>query len=362
MSGRDGDEAFMLRALELAREHTGLTGTNPSVGCVVVKGGEVVGEAVTAIGGRPHAETQALDMAGQRAKGADVYVTLEPCSHYGKTPPCATALVAAEVARVVVCLTDPDPRVAGRGLSILRDEGITVETGLMEEEGRRALAGYLMRQTQNRPHVTLKLAVSADGMLGRRGEEVIITGPEVKQEVFRLRAQSDAILVGIGTVLSDDPELTVRIPGLEDRSPIRIVMDRKLQIPVDSKLVETAGQVPVVVLVGLEALSDEGLASRREQLRAAGVELLEYHDVLTFLHMLAGRGFSSLMVEGGAVVARAFLRAGLVDRIILSEGIVTVGEGGLESPVTASDMPRGFQLIRSTALGRDRLLEFERSN
>ena len=362
MAGGGNDGAFMARALELSRQHLGLTGTNPSVGCVVVKNGEIVGEAVTAVGGRPHAETQALETAGARAEGADVYVTLEPCSHYGHTPPCANALVAAKVARVVACLTDPDPRVAGRGLSILRDAGIAVEQGLMQEEGRRALAGYLTRQTKNRPHVTLKLAVSADGMLGRRGEEVTITGPEVKQAVFRLRAESDAILVGIGTVLSDDPELTVRIPGLEDRSPIRIVVDRKLQIPVTSKLVQTARQVPVIVLVGEQVASDETLAEKREQLRAAGVEIVHCRDLASLLRTLAERGLSSLMVEGGAVVARAFLDAGLVDRIILSEGVVTVGVGGLESPVTASDMPREFTLIRSSELGRDRLFEYERSS
>jgi diaminohydroxyphosphoribosylaminopyrimidine deaminase/5-amino-6-(5-phosphoribosylamino)uracil reductase len=351
----------MARALELSRLHAGLTESNPSVGCVVVKDGKIVGEAVTAVGGRPHAETQALDLAADKAKGADVYVTLEPCSHYGKTPPCANALVAAQVARVVVCLTDPDPRVAGRGLSILRDAGIAVETGLMQGEGRRVLAGYLTRQTKGRPHVTLKLAVSADGMLGRRGEEVLITGPEVKEEVFRLRAQSDAILVGIGTVLSDDPELTVRISGMEDRSPIRLVMDRKLQIPLSSRLVQTARQVPVIVLVGAEAASEDLLSDRREHLQQAGVEVVRYDDLSTLLHTLAERGISSLLVEGGAMVGKAFLDAQLVDRILLSQGVVTVGEGGLESPVTESDMPFGFKMIRSTALGRDRLLEYERS-
>ena len=430
MGAAPEDREFMAAAIRLSRRNLGLTGTNPSVGCVIVKDGEIVGEAVTAPGGRPHAETQALDIAGGKARGATVYVTLEPCSHYGRTPPCANALVEAGVARVVVCLTDPDPRVSGRGLAILRDAGIAVETGLMEEEGRRALAGYLMRQTKGRPYVTLKLAVSADGKLGRRGEEVAITGPEARAEVHRLRAQSDAILVGIGTALSDDPELTVRLPGMEDRSPIRIVLDRRLQLPLDSKLVRTARDVPVIVVAapssvfpadapltppsalpgispsrgeidGAAARSTsspdavespsgsadettktgrgagslpisppvgempgraEGgeLARRIDGLKAAGVEIMETSDLDILLAIFAARGISSLLVEGGAVVAKAFLEAGLVDHVLLFQGAGAIGEGGLESPLTPSDMPAGFTLVRESAFGADRLFEYER--
>ncbi|MGK9049936.1 bifunctional diaminohydroxyphosphoribosylaminopyrimidine deaminase/5-amino-6-(5-phosphoribosylamino)uracil reductase RibD [Neorhizobium petrolearium] len=427
MGAAPEDREFMAAAIRLSRRNLGLTGTNPSVGCVIVKDGEVVGEAVTAPGGRPHAETQALDIAGGKARGATVYVTLEPCSHYGRTPPCANALVEAGVARVVVCLTDPDPRVSGRGLAILRDAGLAVETGLMEEEGRWALAGYLMRQTKGRPYVTLKLAVSADGKLGRRGEEVAITGPEARAEVHRLRAQSDAILVGIGTALSDDPELTVRIPGMEDRSPIRIVLDRRLQLPLDSKLVRTARDVPVIVVAaphgsGVEtsppsalpgisptrgeidgaaarstsssdavqspsgsadettkAGRDAGslpisppvgempgraeggeLALRADGLKTAGVEIMETSDLDILLAIFAARGISSLLVEGGAIVAKAFLEAGLIDHVLLFQGVGAIGEGGLESPLTPSDMPAGFTLVRESAFGADRLFEYER--
>jgi len=370
----DDDRRFMARALELSRRHLGLTGTNPSVGCVVVRDGGIVGEAVTAPGGRPHAETQALDNAREKARGATVYVTLEPCSHYGRTPPCANAIVEAGVSRAVIAVTDPDPRVSGRGLAILRDAGIVVETGLMEKEGRRALAGYLTRQTKGRPYVTLKLAVSADGKLGRRGEELAITGPEVKAEVHRLRAESDAILVGIGTALSDDPELTVRIPGMQGRSPIRIVLDRGLQLPLDSKLVKTARDIPVIVVAspqpGIQA-SDESLSSsgraeggssadKREMLAEAGVEIMDTSGLDILLAVFAARGISSLLVEGGAIVAKAFLDIGLVDRILLFRGTGTVGEGGLESPLTPSDMPAGFTLIREDAFGGDRLFEYER--
>ncbi|PXA88043.1 bifunctional diaminohydroxyphosphoribosylaminopyrimidine deaminase/5-amino-6-(5-phosphoribosylamino)uracil reductase RibD [Caulobacter sp. D4A] len=432
----------MAEALRLSRLHTGQTGTNPSVGCVVVKDGEIVGSAVTAPGGRPHAETQALDIAGEKARGATAYVTLEPCSHYGRTPPCANALVEAGVARVVVSLTDPDPRVSGRGIAILRDAGIVVETGLMEDEGRRALAAYLTRQTKGRPHVTLKLAVSADGMLGRRGEEVSITGAEARAEVHRLRAEADAILVGIGTVLSDDPELTVRIAGLEGRSPVRIVLDRRLELPLGSRLVRSARNVPVIVVAapGLGSQVASAAASQVENvatppsalpgispsrgeiglrlahpslsvpepgavgetvevgrgasslpisplegempgraeggdlaqrpagelpakvaaLQAAGVEIMDATELDVLLAILAVRGISSLLVEGGATVASAFLEANLVDRVLLFQGTGIVGEGGLESPLVPSDMPAGFKRVREEYFGPDRCFEYER--
>ena len=250
MSGPvEDDERFMAAAIRLCRRNLGRTATNPSVACLIVKNGVVVGSAVTAPGGRPHAETQALAVAGDAARGATAYVTLEPCSHHGKTPPCADALIAAGVSRVVVSVTDPDERVAGRGLGMLRDAGIAVETGVLEAQGRAALAAYLTRQTKKRPYVTLKLAVSADGMLGRLGAgQVAITGPVSRGQVHVLRAETDAILVGIGTVLADDPELTCRLPGLETRSPVRIVLDPRLELPPGSKLARTAKNVPVIVV------------------------------------------------------------------------------------------------------------------
>ncbi|MGO4483091.1 bifunctional diaminohydroxyphosphoribosylaminopyrimidine deaminase/5-amino-6-(5-phosphoribosylamino)uracil reductase RibD [Rhizobium pisi] len=243
------DQRFMAAAIRLSRWHTGRTATNPSVGCVIVRDGVIVGRAVTALGGRPHAEPQALAEAGELARGAAAYVTLEPCSHHGKTPPCAEALIAYGVSRVVISVTDPDIRVSGRGISMLRDAGIEVTTGVLEEEGRRSLAGYLTRQTKNRPYVTLKLAVSADSMIGREGAgQVAITGPQARAQVQALRAETDAILVGIGTAIADDPLLTVRTPGLEAQSPIRIVLDPFLALPLTSKLVETAREVPVIVV------------------------------------------------------------------------------------------------------------------
>ncbi len=436
MADRAEDERFMAAAIEVSRRHLGQTGTNPSVGCLIVKDGIVVASAVTAVGGRPHAEPQALAEAGELARGATAYVTLEPCSHYGKTPPCANALIAAGVARVVISVTDPDERVYGRGIGMLLDAGIQVDVGILEQEGRRSLAGYLMRQTNKRPYVTLKLAVSADGMIGRKGEgQIRITGDQARAQVQMLRAESDAILVGIGTAIADDPELTVRTPGLEGRSPVRIVLDPWLDLPVTGKLARTAKDVPVIVVaseeVSLLQADAQGLPmgtgeqatspsvlpdvsptggeigktpdlnssnsddagqgahpqpisplmgempgraegglpphaadidSRRAALEALGVEAVycnPYHPG-QLLPALASRGISSLLVEGGAATARIFLDAGLVDHILLFQGPGTIGEGGIESPLTKTDIPSGFTHIATRQFGDDRCDEFER--
>lgn len=349
------DERHMREAIELSLKHVGRTGSNPSVGCVIVKDGEVVGRGVTALGGRPHAEPQALAEAGEKARGATAYVTLEPCSHHGKTPPCANAIVAAGIARVVVAVADPDPRVSGQGLKILADADIEVTIGILQKEARRAMAGYLTRQTKGRPQVILKLAVSSDGMVGRVGAgQVAITGPEAREAVHRLRAQCDAILVGIGTALADDPELTVRLPGLESASPLRIVLDRKAELPVASKLAKTAEDVPVLLAVA------PGATGNRAALVSMGVEVSEVPDVDGLLALLARRGVSSLMVEGGARVATDMLARGVVDRIELYDSAVTIGEGGIPSPISAGRLPAGFVKIDERQIGSDRLQIFER--
>ena len=366
MSGAATDDArFMAAAIRLCRRHLGLTATNPSVACLIVKDGVVLSAAVTARGGRPHAETQALADAGEAARGATAYVTLEPCSHHGKTPPCADALIAAGVARVVVAVTDPDARVAGRGLSMLRDAGIVVETGVLEAEGRQALAAYLTRQTKKRPHVTLKLAVSADGMLGRLGMgQVAITGPVSRGQVHVLRAETDAILVGIGTALADDPDLTCRLPGLAARSPVRIVLDPRLELPPASKLARTAKDVPVIVVTskGIPDATPDSQITRAAALDAAGVEILtcDPRRLDDLLVALATRGISSLLVEGGARTARSFLDAGLVDRILLFAGAGTIGKDGIESPSVPGRVPDGFLLRNTAHYGADSLHEYER--
>ncbi|MDH4415429.1 MAG: bifunctional diaminohydroxyphosphoribosylaminopyrimidine deaminase/5-amino-6-(5-phosphoribosylamino)uracil reductase RibD [Rhizobium sp.] len=349
------DERYMREAIELSFAHVGRTGPNPSVGCVIVKDGDVVGRGVTALGGRPHAEPQALAEAGEKARGATAYVTLEPCSHHGKTPPCANALIASGIARVVVAVADPDPRVSGRGLKMLADADIEVTIGILQKEARRAMAGYLTRQTKGRPQVTLKLAVSADGMLGRKGAgQVAITGHEAREAVHRLRAESDAILVGIGTALADDPELTVRLPGLEEASPLRIVLDRKAELPVTSKLARSARGVAVLLAVA------PGASGNRAGLVEMGVEVAELADIDELLSSLAQRGISSVMAEGGARVASDLLARGLVDRIHLYSSSVVIGSDGVPSPINADRLPAGFVRIDERQIGADRLQIFER--
>lgn len=335
------DRRYMAAALRLARWNTGLTSTNPSVGCLIVKDGIIVGRGITAPGGRPHAEPQALADAGEAARGATAYVTLEPCSHHGRTPPCANAMIASGVSRVLISVTDPDERVSGRGVAMLREAGIEVETGVLEEEGRRVLAAYLTRQIEKRAHVTLKLAVSTDGMIGRLGAgQVAITGPLARAQVHAMRAEMDAILVGSGTAIADDPELTVRLNGLESRSPHRFVLGREAALPENLKLARTADRVPVTVLGG-------GMGADR---------------LLQILQQMAGDGISSLMVEGGAKTAKAFLDADLVDRIVLFEGAGAIGTNGVASPVTRTHMPPGFRLVASETFGPDRAFYHERDN
>ncbi|ASY62324.1 Diaminohydroxyphosphoribosylaminopyrimidine deaminase [Sinorhizobium sojae CCBAU 05684] len=365
------DERFMAAALRLARQNVGLTSTNPSVGCVIVKNGVIVGRAATAPGGRPHAETQALAEAGKEARGATAYVTLEPCSHHGRTPPCADALVAAGVARVVVCILDPDERVAGRGVVRLREAGVDVDLGILSEEGERVLEGYLMRQRNKRPHVILKLAVSSDGMIGKEGEgQVRITGAISRAQVQVLRAETDAILVGVGTASADDPKLTVRLGGLEKRSPVRIVLDRRLELPIESKLVRSARDVPLIVVAddasfpssreGGEAGRRGDYPARRAALESAGVEVIGADSIADLLTALASRGISSLLVEGGARAARDFLVADLVDRILLFTGPAAIGDRGIRSPFERTSVPPGFTLRRTARYGDDIFEEYER--
>lgn len=320
------DQAYMTLAARLGHRALGSTAENPPVGCVIVKDGIVVGLGWTQAGGRPHAETEALAMAGAAARGATAYVTLEPCAHHGRTPPCAEALVAAGITRVVTAFEDPDPRVSGGGFAILRRAGIAVETGAGREEAWPDLAGFLTRIAKKRPYVVLKLALSVDGKIAETvGKRTAITGPEVKARTHLLRAQADAILVGLGTVLADDPDLTCRLPGLEDRSPIRVVADSGLATPKSSHLVKTASQVPVWLL------------SVKEGAVAAGVEVLAcrpdasgHVDLADALGKLAGRGVSRVLAEGGARLARSLLAAQLVDEVLLFRSPKVIGSQGVD--------------------------------
>ena len=360
------DRRYMAAAIRLSRKHSGLTSTNPSVATLIVRddgtGPVIVGRGVTAIGGRPHAEAEALAEAGELARGATAYVTLEPCAHHGRTPPCANALVTAGVVRVVGAASDPDERVSGKGYAILRQAGIEVVERVLVEEAADAMAGYLTRSLKKRPEVTLKLALSQDGMIGKPGEgSIAITGEVSRRQVHMMRAASDAILVGIGTAIEDDPELTVRLPGLANRSPARIVLDRTGRLPTASKLVQTAREVPLLVAAcaqadprrkaGLERAGVGFLATETFDGRVALPELLED---------LAAKGMSSILVEGGAATAKHFLDEGLVDRIVLFRGAVVIGEGGLAAPIDEDHMPSGFRLLRQATYGDDRVAEWAR--
>ncbi|ESX47600.1 MULTISPECIES: bifunctional diaminohydroxyphosphoribosylaminopyrimidine deaminase/5-amino-6-(5-phosphoribosylamino)uracil reductase RibD [unclassified Mesorhizobium] len=360
------DRGFMAAALRLSRRNAGRTSTNPSVGTIIVRddgaGPMIVGTGVTAVGGRPHAETEALAEAGELARGATAYVTLEPCAHHGRTPPCANALVNAGVARVVGAASDPDPRVSGKGYAILRAAGIEVVEKVLAEEAAEQMAGYLIRSLKKRPEVILKLALSSDGKIGRHGAgQVAITGDIARREVYLMRAEADGILVGIGTALEDDPALTVRLPGLENRSPARIVLDRQIRLPEASKLVSGTDRVPLYVAASLGA---DPL--RRSVLERAGVRFIgtETHEggvaLPELLEDLGALGMASVLVEGGAKVASAFLAEGLIDRIVLFQGPEAIGEGGIVSPVDANHIPAGFRKLREMRFGEDVYAEWIR--
>ncbi|RFC65642.1 bifunctional diaminohydroxyphosphoribosylaminopyrimidine deaminase/5-amino-6-(5-phosphoribosylamino)uracil reductase RibD [Mesorhizobium denitrificans] len=352
----------MAAAIRFSRRHLSLTGTNPSVGTLIVRDGVIVGRGVTALGGRPHAEPQAIEEAGELARGATAYVTLEPCAHHGRTPPCANALVAAGVARVVGAANDPDERVSGKGYAILRAAGVEVTERVLADEAADLMSGYLVRSVRKRPEVILKLALSSDGMIGKRGAgQVSITGPVARAQVHLMRAECDAVLVGVGTAIADDPDLTVRLSGLQSRSPSRIVLDPSLRLPVSATLVQTANSVPTYLTPDQNA--DQ---SRRETLGSLGVRFLasEMHEgriaLPELLEDLAGQGMSRIFVEGGADTARAFLMDDLVDRIILFRGPDAIGSEGILSPLDENNIPQGFEMKRKEHFGADLCREWVR--
>jgi diaminohydroxyphosphoribosylaminopyrimidine deaminase / 5-amino-6-(5-phosphoribosylamino)uracil reductase len=362
------DQRFMQLALALGRRGQGRTWPNPAVGAVVVKDGLIVGRGWTQPGGRPHAEPEALGRAGKAARGATLYVTLEPCSHVGKSPPCADAVIAAGIARVVSAVEDPNPEVGGKGHARLRAAGIAVDIGVCGDEAAHDHAGHFRRVRDKRPHVILKLAVSTDDKIGAAGgKSAAITGDAAKARVHMLRAQCDAILVGIGTVLADDPLLTCRLPGMAERSPVRLVLDRALRLPGASRLVHSARQTPLWVVT-----SELAEASAATKLGAAGAQVIRVApsvgpglDLSTVLHALADRGITRLMVEGGAKVASSFVSANLVDEIWLLRGPQAVGAGGIAAldalPLTAITQSPQFSVRASETLDMDTLTIYERS-
>jgi diaminohydroxyphosphoribosylaminopyrimidine deaminase/5-amino-6-(5-phosphoribosylamino)uracil reductase len=361
------DEHHMRAALALAARGLGNAWPNPAVGCVLVREGRVIGRGWTQPGGRPHAETEALARAGAAARGATAYVTLEPCSHHGRTPPCCDALIAAGIARVVVALRDPDSRVDGRGLDRLRAAGIAVEEGLLGAEAAALNAGFLFRITEGRPLVTLKIGATLDGRIATQaGESRWITGEAARREVHALRARHDAVMVGSGTAIADDPDLTCRIPRLSPVTMLRVVADARLRLPLASRLVRSALEAPSWLLTG-----PGHRPSALAPYRTAGVEVVVLRRARggglqprQMLAALAARGVTRLLVEGGAQLGAAFLQSGLVDRIAWfhapalmgGDGRAAIGALGL---ARLAAMPR-FRLAETRALGQDVLSEYER--
>ncbi len=351
----------MRAALALATRGLGNVWPNPAVGCVVVRDGLPVGRGWTQPGGRPHAETVALAQAGTQAAGATAYVTLEPCTHHGRTPPCSEALIAVRIARAVIAAPDPDPRVNGGGIAALRAAGIAVTTDVMRAEAEALNAGFLARVTRRRPLVTLKLATTLDGRIATRtGDSRWITGEGARRRGQLLRAGHDAILIGAGTLRADDPALTCRLPGLAGRSPVRVVLRGRGGLPADAALFRTAGEVPTWLLTprggkppdapprpGVEVIDTEANAD-------GGI------DPAAALAALAGRGITRLLIEGGAGVATSFLTAGLVDRIAWFRAAGLIGGDGLPAiaGLGVERLSQGLRLRRlSIATAGDDVLE-----
>ncbi len=368
LSRAEWDRVLMAAALVLGRRNAGLTAPNPAVGALLVRWDAhgrpvVIARGWTARGGRPHAERNALAAAGPAARGATAYVTLEPCSHHGATTPCSDALVAAGVGEVVTAMEDPNPAVAGRGHAALAAAGIPVTTGVLAREAAIDHAGHVRRMRSGRPHARLKMAVSADGCIGREGAgQVAISGARSRREAHLMRALSDAILVGVGTVLSDDPLLTCRLPGLSDRSPVRVVLDSRLAMPPDCRLVRSLAEAPVIAVAAHPAD-----ARRRAALEAAGVTVLEVApgadgrlDLHAALAALAARGITTVMVEGGARIASALYAAGLVDEVVIVRAPLRVGAGGIPAlaahSVEALLADPAYETIATRVLGPDRLV------
>lgn len=329
MTLRPEDESHMAHALRLAARGLGNTWPNPAVGCVLVRDGVVVGRGWTQPGGRPHAEVRALQQAGPRAEGATAYVTLEPCAHHGQTPPCAKALIAARVARVVTALTDPDPRVSGKGHAMLRAAGIAVTEGVLTDQATRLNAGFLKRVTQGLPFVTLKLAATLDGRTATAtGESRWVTGPAARRKVHAMRLGHDAVMVGSGTAVADDPDLTVRDMGAV-RQPVRIVLDRSLRHAADSRLGRTAKDHPVWILHGAFAPQPA-----RAAWLAAGATLIEVPetagqlDLTAALRSLADRGLTRILSEGGSTLAAALIQGRLVDELVVFSAGALIGADG----------------------------------
>jgi diaminohydroxyphosphoribosylaminopyrimidine deaminase/5-amino-6-(5-phosphoribosylamino)uracil reductase len=364
------DGHFMRAALALGERHLGATWPNPSVGAIIVDYASgapvVVARGITQAGGRPHAERVAIDLAGSAARGTTIYVTLEPCSHHGKTPPCAEAIIASGIARVVTALSDPDPRVAGRGHGLLRQAGLLVTTGIEAQAAARSHRGHVLRVTRGRPAVTVKLARTADGYAAAAGaERLMITGAIANDRVHLMRMHADAIMVGAGTVASDDPRLDVRLPGVAARSPVRVVIDSRLSLALESRLVSSAGDPPSWVITTVDA----PVAAER-RLVAAGLDVMRVGADDTgrvrldeAMRLLGARGITRVFCEGGPTLAEGLAQAGLIDEAVLVTGTQRLDQPGLRAvgPALAHYIETDMQPFAEEQAGPDLFSYFERS-
>lgn len=355
----------MRAALGLARRGLGNVWPNPAVGCILMRDGRVAGRGWTQPGGRPHAEAEALGRAGQNARGATAYITLEPCSHQGQTAPCVEALLEAGIARAVIACQDPDPRVSGRGIARLGDGGVEVTTGPCAAEAEEINAGFFLRVRAGRPLVTLKVATSLDGRIAiHDGESKWITGETARAWAHRLRACHDAVMVGIGTALADDPKLTCRLPGLAHRSPVRVVVDSRLRLPLSSQVVAGAREPPTWLIT-----RSDGDERRRRAYAKRGVEVItidadDHLPMLQVVQELGRRGVTRLLVEGGSHIAAALLRQGLVDRLAWFRAPRLIGGDGVAAAAAfgvdrLEDMAR-FERISVVRAGEDILETYRR--
>lgn len=358
------DTRFMTLALRLARRGWGRVWPSVSVGCLLVKDGAIIAQGWTQPGGRPHAEIHALEQAGEAARGATAYVTLEPCAHHGRAGPCCDALVAAGIARAVIAIEDPDPRTAGQGIARMRAGGVAVDVGLLADEARDVAAGFLLRLALGRPLVTAKIAASLDGRIATHtGTSRWITGPQARAFGHRLRAENDAIAVGGQTALLDDPALDCRLPGLTDRSPVRVVFDGRLALPLTAQMVRTARQQPTWILA-----REDADKARQRAFKDAGVTVVpvpvagERMDLAAALTRLGDHGITRLLVEGGGRLIAALLAEDLIDTLhwfrapmlIGGDGTPAVAAYGIDTPDTA----RRFRRVDSVFLGDDLLETF----
>jgi diaminohydroxyphosphoribosylaminopyrimidine deaminase/5-amino-6-(5-phosphoribosylamino)uracil reductase len=360
------NERYIRLALKLARKGLGTTSPNPMVGAVVVKGNTIVGQGYHHRAGEPHAEILALRQAGAKARGATLYLNLEPCDHFGRTPPCTQAILEAGITRVVAGMKDPNPLVSGGGIRRLRKAGVQVDVGALEKECRELNAPFCKYITRKRPFVTLKAAASLDGKVATRsGDSRWISSETSRNYVHRLRQAMDAVMVGIGTVLKDDPLLTVRLPGgKKPRQPLRVIVDSRLRIPLHSQLVRTAGQFPTLV-----ATTQAASSSRKRRLAGANVEVAiiakdsrGHVSLRGLMKELARRGVVSLLLEGGSTLNASALKEGVVDRLLLFLAPKIIGGKRAPGVIAGDGAPRikdaeAWEIVKVRRMGPDILIE-----